>query len=71
MFSAIILGCALTASGEPDTNNCMGFMSPYVWENLTECMEALALGIPFAENQGWYVKDYECYDWKKKEGTAL
>lgn len=71
MFSAMILGCALTASGEADTNNCMGFMSPAVWETLEQCMTALAVGIPYAESQGWYVQDYECYDWKGKKGTKL
>lgn len=71
MFSAIILGCSLTTSGEADTNNCMAFMSPIVWENLEQCMNALAAGIPYAESQGWYVKDYECYNWEEKKGTAL
>lgn len=71
MFTAMILACALNPDGSTDWNVCMGFTSPYIWPNVETCVDALRMGIPAVEGQGWAIQDYECYDWKASKGTKL
>ena len=71
MFSAMVLACVLNADGTSDPNNCRGFVSPYIWENVDQCMQALQYGIAEVDNQGWAVIDYQCFNWQTKEGIPL
>ena len=68
MFTAMVLGCII----DPSTNSdfCMGFTSPYIWQTFEECTASLKLGMPYIEEQGWTIKDADCYNWNKK-GTKL
>ena len=71
MFSAMILACVLNPDGTSDRLNCRGFVSPFIWKDMEQCMQALGYGIPAVEEQGWAIQDYECYDWDQKKGTSL
>ena len=71
MFTAMVLACVLNPDGTTDRMNCRGFVSPYIWKDMEQCMQALAVGIDEVDRQGWAIKDYECYNWDKKEGTSL
>lgn len=71
MFSAMVLACVLNIDGTSNPNNCRGFVSPYIWENEDQCMQALQVGIAEVDNQGWSVMDYQCFDWENKKGIPL
>lgn len=71
MFSAMVLACVLNIDGTLNSNNCRGFVSPYIWENEDQCMQALQVGIGEVDNQGWAVVDYQCFDWVNKKGIPL
>ena len=56
MFSAIILGCSL------EMGNCRVMAFPQPLPTLEACLESLAAGYTSAEENGWTVIGYTCYD---------
>lgn len=70
MFSAMILACAIGPDGSISRQNCRGFSSPYLWEDVDQCAQALTVGMAAVEEQGWTIMSYDCYEWKKKKGDT-
>ncbi len=57
MFSALMLAC-LVESGV-----CKSAVSPILYDTEISCQNSLVIGIRVAQQQGWTVIDYHCYDW--------
>lgn len=60
MFTALILAC------NSGFTECQNFMYPALFPEETLCIYALQGGIMQVENQGLFVKDYVCYQWKEE-----
>ena len=60
MFTALILAC------NSGFTECQTFMYPALFPEETLCIYALQGGIMQVENQGLFVKDYVCYQWKEE-----
>lgn len=71
MFTALILACV--GFDKPvDTLTCQVFKSEISFPKYDQCLEALGYGISTAEERGWYVRDYVCFDWNtKNRGDSL
>lgn len=66
MFTALILACAVYDK-PVDTLTCEVFKSQVSFPEYDLCLEALGYGIQVAEQNGWFVRDYACFDWKSKD----
>lgn len=43
---------------------CQTFMAPMLFPDEEMCMQAIGGGIMVVEQQGMFVKDYQCVQWK-------
>jgi len=62
MFTPLILACTFYTEGL-DPTQCAVFYHPQLFPTEDQCMMSLADGIIIVEQQGWYVKDYQCAEW--------
>jgi hypothetical protein len=60
MFSALMLACLV------ETGVCKSAVSPILYDTEISCQTSLVIGIRIAEQQGWTVVGYHCYDWGSK-----
>ena len=58
MFTALILACNMQFT------QCQTFMAPMLFPDEEVCMQAIGGGIMMVEEQGLFVQDYECFQWK-------
>ncbi len=42
---------------------CKSAVSPILYDTEISCQNSLVIGIRVAQQQGWTVIDYHCYDW--------
>lgn len=66
MFTALVLAC-LNVEQPASALTCQVFKSEIEFSTYDQCIEALGWGIAASEQQGWYVRDYACFDWKTKD----
>jgi len=58
MFTALILAC------NSSFTDCRTFMYPELFRSKEMCMQTIGPGIMMVEQQGMFVKDYQCLQWK-------
>lgn len=60
MFTALILAC------NSSFNECRSYTYPILFSEEVSCMSSIQDGIMYFENQGLFVKDYACHQWKEE-----
>tara|TARA_R110000803_G_scaffold188539_1_gene250977 strand:- start:143 stop:361 length:219 start_codon:yes stop_codon:yes gene_type:complete len=62
LIVSMLLLCAENNLGNPQ---CKTIINTGFVTTVEDCMKSLEIGIRVAENNGWTVARYECYDWLK------
>jgi hypothetical protein len=71
MFSAMILACTFNTIGSADMDQCVSMVPYLLFKSEEECMTSLQYVIMVADQRGFAVVDYQCFNWETKEGTPL